>query len=108
MVIHWFVGCMMNEREISVVPSGRYFDGKCGSRKERIWLTYLDAIHLREECDDFVPLVSRDCSGISQYRVGGYYLDGFRNCQGVVGNFMNFMVVIIMVVACVIWTDRGS
>ena len=44
MVIHWFVGCMMNEREISVVPSGGYFDGKCGSRKERIWLTYLDAI----------------------------------------------------------------
>ena len=35
MVIHWFVGCMMNEGEISVVPSGGYFDGKCGSRKER-------------------------------------------------------------------------
>ena len=34
MVIHWFVGCMMNEREISVVPSGGYFDGKCGSHKE--------------------------------------------------------------------------
>ena len=29
------------------------------------------------------------------------------NCQGVVGNFMNFMVVIITVVMCVIWTDRG-
>ena len=27
------------------------------------------------------------------------------NCQGVVGNFMNFMVVIITVVMCVIWTD---
>ena len=82
MVIHWFVGCMMNEREISVVPSGGYFDGKCGSRKERIWLTYLDAIHLREECGDFVPLVSRYCSGIGQYRAGGYYLDGFGELPG--------------------------
>ena len=96
MVIHWFVGCMMNEREISVVPSGGYFDGKCGSCKERIWLTYLD---------DFVWLVGRYCSGIGQYRVGGYYLDGFRELPGVVGNFMNFMVVIIMVVVCVIQTD---
>ena len=58
MVIHWFVGCMMNEREISVVPSGGYFDGKCGSRKERIWLTYLDAIHLCKERDDFCCAIS--------------------------------------------------
>ena len=58
MVIHLFVGCMMNEHEISVVPSGGHFDGKCGSRKERIWLTYLDAIHLCKECDDFCCVVS--------------------------------------------------
>ena len=90
MVIHWFVGCMMNEREISVVLSGGYFDGKCGSRKERIWLTYLDAIHLREECDDFVPLVSRYCSGIGQYRVGDYYLDGFRELPGGCREFYEF------------------
>ena len=90
MVIHWFVGCMMNEHEISVVPSGGYFDGKCGSCKERIWLTYLDAIHLREECDDFVPLVSRYCSGIGQYRVGGYYLDGFRELPGGCTEFYEF------------------
>ena len=90
MVIHWFVGCMMNEHEISVVPSGGYFDGKCGSHKERIWLTYLDAIHLREECDDFVPLVSRYCSGIRQYRVGDYYLDGFRELPGGCREFYEF------------------
>ena len=90
MVIHWFVGCMMNECEISVVLSGGYFDGKCGSRKKRIWLTYLDAIHLREECDYFVPLVSRYCSGISQYRVGDYYLDGFRELPGGCREFYEF------------------
>ena len=81
---------MMNERQISVVPSGGYFDGKCGSHKERIWLTYLDAIHLHKKCDDFVPLVSRYCSGISQYRVGGYYLDGFRELPGGCREFYEF------------------
>ena len=90
MVIHWFVGCMMNEYEISVVLSGGYFDGECGSCKERIWLTYLDAIHLCEECDDFVPLVSRYCSGIDQYGVGDYYLDGFRELPGGYREFYEF------------------
>ena len=90
MVIHWFVGCMMNERELSVVLSGGYFDGKCGSHKERIWLTYLDVIHLCEECDNFVPLVSRYCSGIGQYRVGDYYLDGFRELPECCREFYEF------------------
>ena len=58
--------------------------------EERIWLTYLDVIHLLEECDDFVPLVSRYCSGISQYRVGNYYLDGFRELPGGCGEFYEF------------------
>ena len=61
-----------------------------GSCKERIWLTYLDAIHLREECDDFVPLVSRYCSGISQYRVGDYHLDGFSELPGGCREFYEF------------------
>ena len=45
MVIHWYVGCMMPERTIAVVPNGGYDRGKCGSLKERVWLTYLDTLH---------------------------------------------------------------
>ena len=78
MVIHWFVGCMMNEHQISVVPAGGYSSGKCGSLKECIWLAYLDKVHLQEEGDDFVPIVSRYCSGVGQHRVGDFFLDRFR------------------------------
>ena len=106
MVIHWFVGCMMKEREISVVPAGGYSSGKCGSLKERIWLAYLDKIHMEEEGDNFVPITSRYCSGVGQHRVGNFVLDGFRTLpNGGRGNFMNSTDVIIMDVVCVMWTD---
>ena len=78
MVIHWFMGCMMKEHEISVVPAGSYSSGKCGSLKERIWLAYFDKIHMEEEGDDFIPITSRYCSGVGQHRVGDFFLDGFR------------------------------
>ena len=31
LAIHWFVGCVMPERTVSVVPNGGYDGGKCGS-----------------------------------------------------------------------------
>ena len=56
-----------------------------------------------------MPLVSRYCSGVGQYRVGGYYLDGFRELPGGCREFYEFYgCYIITVVACVIRTDRGS
>ena len=78
MVIHWFVGCMMPERTIAVVPNGRYDRGKCGSLKERIWLMYLDVLHEEEEGNNFVPMQSRYCSGEGQHRIGEIFLDGYR------------------------------
>ena len=55
MVIHWFVGCMMPEQTIVVVPNGGYDRGKCGSLKERVWLTYLDMLNEENEKGTFVP-----------------------------------------------------
>ena len=78
MVIHWFVECMMPERMIAVVPNGGYDRGKCGSLKERIWLTYSDVLHEEEERHDFVPMQSRYCSGEGQHRIGEFFLDGYR------------------------------
>ena len=49
MVIHWFVGCMMPEWTIAVVPNGGYDRGKFGSIKERIWLAYLDMLNEENE-----------------------------------------------------------
>ena len=37
-----------------------------------------------------VLLVSRYCSGIRQYRVGDYYLDGFRELPGGCREFYEF------------------
>ena len=34
---------------IAVVPNGGYDSGKCGSLKERVWLTYIDKVNEREE-----------------------------------------------------------
>ena len=45
---------------------------------------------LQKGFDDFVPLVSKYCSGISQYRVGDYYLDGFRELPGGCREFYEF------------------
>ena len=73
MVIHWYVGCMMPERTIAVVPNGGYDRGKCGSLKERVWLTYLDTLH----GELGIPILSRYCSG-GQQRLGDCYLDGYR------------------------------
>ena len=71
LVIHLFVRCMMPERTIAVVPNG-------GSLKERIWLTYMDKVNERAEGVDFVPMISRYCSGRGQHRVGSFYFDGYR------------------------------
>ena len=35
-------------------------------------------------------LASRYCSGVSQYRVGDYYLDGFRELPGGCREFYEF------------------
>ena len=78
LVIHWFVGCMMPERTISVVPNGAYDSGKCGSLKERMWLSYMDKMKERLEGNQFVPIMSRYCSGCGQHRIGAFYLDGYR------------------------------
>ena len=78
MMIHWFVGCMMPERTIAVIPNGGCDRGKCDSLKERIWLTYLDVLHEEEEGNNFVPMQSRYCSGKGQHRIGEYFWDGYR------------------------------
>ena len=107
MVIHWYVGCMMPERTIAVVPNGGYNRGKCGSLKERVWLTYLDTLHGEMEGEEFIPILSRYCSG-GQQRLGDFYLDGYRVLHVVRGSVMSFMAVIIMVVALVFQTGLGS
>ena len=63
MVIHWFVGIMLPERTLSVVPHRGYEWGRCGSRKEQIWLTYLDKQNVEEEGELFVPIQSRYALG---------------------------------------------
>ena len=61
---------------------------------------------VNNKCDDFVLLVRRYCSGIGQYRVGGYYLDGFRELPGGCREFYEFYGCYYH--GCVIRTDRGS
>ena len=95
MVIHWFVGCMMPELTITVVPNGGYDREKFGSFKERIWLSYLDML----------PIKSRYCSGGGQHRIGQFYLDGYRVLPNGSRECYEFMVVIIMVVQFVTPTD---
>ena len=80
MVIHWFVGVMLPERTLSIVPHRGYEWGKCGSYKERIWLTWLDKQNANEEGESFVLIQSRYSSG-GQMKVGRYYLDGFRQIE---------------------------
>ena len=63
LVIHWSVRCMMPQRTIAIVPNGGYDSGKCGSLKERVWLTYINKVNECEEGVEFVPIVSRYCSG---------------------------------------------
>ena len=45
MVIHWYIGCMMPEHCLAIVPNRGYDSGKCGSVKENVWLAYLDKLH---------------------------------------------------------------
>ena len=80
LVVHCFVGCMMVDRTIAVVPNGGYDIGKGGSLKEHVWLVSVDVEH---ECegDEYVPLVSRYCSGRGQQHIGGYYFDGYRQLK---------------------------
>ena len=78
LVIHWFVGCMMPEHTISIVPNGGYDSSKYGSLKERMWLSYMDKMNKRLEGNQFVPITSRYCSGHDQHGVGAFYLDGYR------------------------------
>ena len=44
MIIHWYVGCMMLECCLAIVPNQGYNSGKCGSVKENVWLAYLDKL----------------------------------------------------------------
>ena len=78
LVIHWYIGASMPSRSLGIVPNGGYDNGKCGSLKENIWLTYLDKLHEKEEGVNFVPIKSRYCSGQGQKSIGHYHLDGFR------------------------------
>ena len=80
MVIHWFVGVMLPERTLSIVPHRGYEWGKCGSYKERVWLTWLDKQNAKEEGESFVPIQSR-YSSEGQMKVDRYYLDGFRELE---------------------------
>ena len=105
MVIHWFMGCMMPERMIAVVPNGGYDRGKCGSLKERIWLTYLDVLHEEEEGHDLFL-----CSpGIALVRgniglVNFFWMD-IEFCHVAPESVMNFAVVITMVAVFVFQID---
>ena len=81
LVIHWFVGCMMPECTIAVVPNGRYDRGKGGSLKECVWSAHMNREHEITEGDEFIPIMSRYCSGRTQHRVGDYYLDGYKELK---------------------------
>ena len=65
LVIHWYVGTAMPQRTLAIVPHGGYDCGKCGSLKEKVWLTYLDKLH---EGVNFIPIRSRHCTGQKQKR----------------------------------------
>ena len=80
MVIHWYVGAIMEERKLSVVPHRGYDWGKCGSLKERLWLMWLDRINVANEGDAYVPIRSRYTTA-GQERIGRYFLDGYRQLQ---------------------------
>ena len=77
MVIHWYVGAIMKEKTLSVVPHKGYDNGKCGSLKERLWLTWLDRKNVANEGETYVPIRSRYTT-MGQEKVGRYFLDGFR------------------------------
>ena len=83
LVIHWYVGCMMPERSLAVVPNRGYDSGKQGSLKEHLWLCYLDKLNAINEGHEFVSITSRYCAGGKQQRFGHYYLDGFRQLPNV-------------------------
>ena len=78
MVIHWFVGCMMPEHCLAIVPNHGYDNGKHGSVKENVWLAYLSKMHEELEGDSFIPIDSRYCTGRKQWQIERYHLDGFR------------------------------
>ena len=78
LVVHWFIGCMMPQRTIAVVPNGGYDGEKGRSLKEHVWLSYLDKVNEHMEGVNFVPIVSRYCSRCTQQRVGSFYMDGYR------------------------------
>ena len=63
MVIHWFVGCMMPEHCLAVVPDRSYDNGKHGSVMENLWLAYLNKMHEELEGNSFIPIDSRYCTG---------------------------------------------
>ena len=81
LVIHWFVGCMTTEHTLAVVPNGGHDGGKVGSLKERVWLSYLDKMNEMVEGVEFVPIISRYCSGCTQQCIGDFYLDGYRELK---------------------------
>ena len=78
LVIHWYVGIAMPQRTLAIVPHGGYDSGKCGTLKDKVWLTYLDKLHEETEGVNFIPIRSRYCIGQKQNKVSNYYLDGFR------------------------------
>ena len=73
LVIHSFIGCMMPQRTIAVVPNSGDDSRKCSSLKERVWLTYVDKVNEREEGVEFIPIMSRYCLGRGQHRVGDFF-----------------------------------
>ena len=72
-VIHWFIGCMMPQRTIAIVPNSAYDSAKSSSLKESVWLTYINKVNEHEEGVEFVPIMSRYCLGRGQHRVRDFF-----------------------------------
>ena len=56
----------MPQRILAIVPHRGYDSRKCGSLKEKVWLTYLDKLHEETEGVNFIPIRSRYCTGQKQ------------------------------------------
>ena len=95
MVIHWYVGAIMKEKTLSVVPHKGYDYGKCGSLKERLWLTWLDHENATNEGESYVP-ISPDIRRLDKKEWESIFWMAFTGCKVVRGFVTSFMDVIFM------------
>ena len=70
---------MMPERSIAIVPNHGYDSRKDGSKKENVWLAYLNKLHGHSEGNAFVPITSRYCTGSTQKGSGIFFWTGLGN-----------------------------